>query len=78
MDADEKKKYTFLQAINTIRNEKISKRKESNARRQVERAKESAKKSEMIEAARKANLKRKYRTEGKIEAAREKKKLRGS
>jgi ribosome biogenesis protein BMS1 len=78
MDADEKKKYTFLQAVNTIRNEKISKRKESNAKRQAERAKEIAKKSEMIEAARKANLKRKYRAEGKIEAARERKMLRGS
>ncbi len=77
MDADEKKKYTFLQAVNTIRNEKVTKRKESNARRQVERAKENAKKEELIAAARKANLKRKYRSEGKIQAARERKRLHG-
>ena len=78
MDADEKKKYTFLQAVNSIRNEKVSKRKESNARRQLERAKENAKKEEAIAAARKVNLKRKYRAEGKIQAARERKRLHGT
>ena len=77
MDSSEKKKYTFLQAVNTIRNEKVAKKKESNARRQEKRAKENAKKAEMLEEVRKANMKRKYRTEGKIQAARERKRLRG-
>jgi len=77
MDADEKKKYTFLQAVNTIRNEKIAKKKESNTNRRLERAKEEAKKEEKLAAARKANMKRKYREEGKMEAARERKKHRG-
>jgi len=77
MELDEKKKYSFIQAVNTIRNEKVTKRKESNTRRLMERAKKDAKKEEALEAARKANLKRKYRTEGKIEAAKERKRLRG-
>ena len=77
MDASEKKKYSFIQAVNTIRNEKVAKKKETNAKRRVEKARENAKKEERIAAARKANLKRKYRAEGKIEAAKERKRLRG-
>ena len=77
MDASEKKKHSFLQAVNTIRNEKVAKKRESNARRKAERAKEQAKTDERIEAARKINMKRKYRAEGKIQAARERKRLRG-
>ena len=77
MDIDEKKKYTFLQAVNTIRNEKVAKRKESKKRSQEVRAKENAKKAEALDAIRKANLKRKYRADGKIEAARERKRLNG-
>jgi len=77
MDASEKKKFTFIQAVNTIRNEKVAKKKEGNARRRVEKARANAKKEEMIAAARKANLKRKYRAEGKLEAAKERKRLRG-
>ena len=77
MDSSEKKKYTFLQAVNTIRNEKVAKKKEANTKRRIERAKVNARKEEKIAAARKVNMKRKYRAEGKIEAARERKKLRG-
>eukprot|EP00559_Dactyliosolen_fragilissimus_P005247 CAMPEP_0184860234 /NCGR_PEP_ID=MMETSP0580-20130426/5164_1 /TAXON_ID=1118495 /ORGANISM="Dactyliosolen fragilissimus" /LENGTH=1209 /DNA_ID=CAMNT_0027357269 /DNA_START=139 /DNA_END=3768 /DNA_ORIENTATION=- len=77
MDSLEKKKYTFMQAVNTIRNEKILKKKDINATRKLEREKKMAREEEKIAMARKANLKRKYRTEGKIEAARERKKLRG-
>jgi len=40
MDATEKKKHAFLEAINTVRNEKISKKRVKNAQRRVERAKE--------------------------------------
>ncbi len=78
MDASEKKKYTFIQAINTIRNEKVTKKRESNAKRRIEKARENAKKEEKLAAVRKANMKRKYRAEGKIEAARERKRLHGS
>jgi ribosome biogenesis protein BMS1 len=77
MDSSEKKKYSFLQAVNTIRNEKVAKKKESNARRQVERAKVNEKTEERIAAATKINMKRKYRTDGKIQAARERKRLHG-
>ena len=77
MDASEKKKYTFLQAVNTIRNEKVAKKRESNAQRKVVKARENAKKEEKLAAVRKANLKRKYRAEGKIEAARERKRVHG-
>ena len=77
MDASEKKKHAFLQAVNTIRNEKVAKKKESNARRQKERAKVQEREQERMDAARKVNMKRKYRTEGKIQAARERKRLHG-
>jgi ribosome biogenesis protein BMS1 len=75
MDADEKKKYTFMQAINTIRNEKVAKKKAKNAERRVEKAKEDARKETKLNAIRKANKKRQYRIDGKIAAAREKKRL---
>jgi ribosome biogenesis protein BMS1 len=78
MEADEKKKYTFVQAINTIRNEKRAKRKEKNSERRLEKSKETAKKEEKLEAARKARKRQQHRTEGKIEAARERKRIRGS
>lgn len=77
MDADEKKKYTFMQAVNTIRNEKVSKKKTKNAERRVEKAKEDARKEAKLGAVRKANKKRQYRIDGKIAAARERKRLRG-
>jgi ribosome biogenesis protein BMS1 len=77
MDTEEKKKYTFLQAVNTIRNEKVKKRRETNAKKQEERAKVNARKEALLDANRKANMKRKYRAEGKIEEARKRKALRG-
>lgn len=78
MDSDEKKKYSFIQAVNSIRNEKVAKKKEGNAKRRVEKARANAKKEAILDAVRKANMKKRYRAEGKIEAARERKKLRGS
>mmetsp|Transcript_33925 Transcript_33925/g.74425 ORF Transcript_33925/g.74425 Transcript_33925/m.74425 type:complete len:1184 (-) Transcript_33925:107-3658(-) len=77
MDAQEKKKYSFMQAVNTIRNEKVAKKKIKNADRRLEKAKHDARKEEKLEAVSKANKKRKYRIEGKISAARERKRLRG-
>ena len=77
MDATEKKKHAFLEAINTVRNEKISKKRVKNAQRRVERAKEGAKKEERMAAVQKANKKRQYRSEGKMAGARDRKKSRG-
>lgn len=76
MDSNEKKQAAFLQALNTIRNEKRTKKKETKAQRKIEKAKETAKFEEKIAAGRKANQKRKYRADGKIESARERKKMR--
>ena len=78
MDTQEKKKYAFMQAINTIRNEKVEKNKTKNAERRHEKAKQDAKKNEKIDEARKIRKKREYRKDGKIEAARERKRLRGA
>lgn len=76
MDVAEKKKYTFVQAINTIRNEKKAKRKEKNAERRAAKSKEQAKKDEKLDAARKARKRQQHRADGKVEAARERKRLR--
>jgi ribosome biogenesis protein BMS1 len=78
MEAHEKKKFTFVQAVNTIRNEKRAKRKEKNAERRVAKTKELAKKEEQLEASRKARKRQQHRAEGKLEAARERKRLRGA
>lgn len=77
MEADEKKKYTFVQAVNTIRNEKRAKRKDKNAERRLVKSKEFAQKEEKLEASRKARKRAHYRAEGKVEVARERKRLRG-
>ncbi|KAG7341891.1 40S ribosome biogenesis protein [Nitzschia inconspicua] len=71
MDATEKKKHTFLQALNTIRNEKVKIRKQKKEEARMEKAKKNAKKEGAMEAARKANKKRQYRAEGKKEKIRE-------
>ncbi|KAL7508045.1 hypothetical protein ACHAXN_006054 [Cyclotella atomus] len=78
MDADEKKKYTFMQAINTIRNDKQAKKKEKRAERKVARSKELAKVEEKLDASRKVKKRQHYRSEGKVDAARERKRLRGA
>lgn len=67
MESSEKKKFTFLQAVNTIRNEKVKVRKEKKRESNLEKAKKNAKKDVAIDAARKVNLKRRYRAEGKKE-----------
>jgi ribosome biogenesis protein BMS1 len=77
MDTNEKKRYTFLQALNTIRNDKVAKRQESKEKSLKEKEKLNAGREAKFEAARKANLKRKYRAEGKKDAARQWKKTRG-
>lgn len=70
MDASEKKKYSFIQAVNTIRNDKVIKRKQKNAERFAEKEKKNAKNEEKFAAIRKANKKREYRAEGKRDAVR--------
>jgi len=67
MEKSEKKKFTFLQAVNTIRNDKVKVRKEKKRESNLEKAKKNAKKDAAIEAARKVNKKRQYRAEGKRE-----------
>jgi ribosome biogenesis protein BMS1 len=74
----EKKKLTFLQALNTIRNEKVKIRKQKKAESMTKKAKTNAKKNEALEAARKANKKRQYRAEGKKEKFREAKRAKSS
>lgn len=76
MEESEKKKYTFLQALNTIRNEKVKVRKEKKAIRNVEVAKKNAKKEEALAANRRASKKRQYRAEGKRDTIREAKRIR--
>jgi len=77
MGAGEKKKYTFVQAVNTIRNEKKAKRKEKNDERRLTKSKEFVRMEEKLEASRKARKRQHFRTEGKVEAARERKRVRG-
>ncbi|KAK1745576.1 ribosomal biogenesis protein BMS1 [Skeletonema marinoi] len=77
MDAEEKKKYTFVQAVNTIRNKKKAKRRVKNAERRDAKAKEQAKSDERLDAARKARKRAQHRSDGKVEAARERKRIRG-
>ena len=73
LDAEERKKLTFLQALNTIRKEKTSLRKT----KKEEKKQEKAKQEERVTAAKmevhKLNLKRRYREEGKREQQRAKK-----
>lgn len=71
MDAAEKKKHTFLQALNTIRNEKVKIRKQKKEERKLDQAKKNSKKEEALEVVRKANKKRQYRAEGKRDRQRE-------
>jgi ribosome biogenesis protein BMS1 len=76
MEASERKKFTFLQALNTIRNEKVKIRKEKRAEATMEKAKKNAKKEDALAAARKVNKKRQYRAEGKKEKMRDSKRAR--
>jgi ribosome biogenesis protein BMS1 len=76
MESSEKKKYTFLQALNTIRNEKVKIRKEKKEERQVELTKKNSKKEEAMAAMRKVNKKRQYRSEGKRDKRMESKRSR--
>jgi ribosome biogenesis protein BMS1 len=73
LDPEERKKLTFLQALNTIRKEKTSLRKSNKEKKRQEKAKQEAKVNEARLEAHKLNLKRKYRQQGKEEQQRAKK-----
>jgi ribosome biogenesis protein BMS1 len=75
MEPEERKKVTFIQALNTIRKEKTAIRKAKNHERRLGKEKQNAKKEEALAAARKANKKRQYRAEGKRDQRREAKRL---
>ena len=72
LEADERKKLTFLQALNTIRKQKTALRKKTKAKKREEKAKEDAKKEAVLDDARKAHRKRQYRADGKLQQQREK------
>mmetsp|Transcript_10405 Transcript_10405/g.25161 ORF Transcript_10405/g.25161 Transcript_10405/m.25161 type:complete len:841 (+) Transcript_10405:315-2837(+) len=73
MESSEKKKYSFLQALNSIRNEKVKIRKEKKEAKRIDQSKKSAKKEEALLAIRKVAKKRQYRAKGKREKAKENK-----
>lgn len=73
LDADERKKVTFLQALNTIRREKAGIRSTKKEEKRNEKAKKEAKATAAKLEAHKINLKRKYREQGKREQQRNKK-----
>jgi ribosome biogenesis protein BMS1 len=75
MEKDERKKLSFIQALNTIRNEKVSLRKQKKVEKSAEKAKKNAKTDAIIAEARKIKKKRQYRNEGKKDAIRERKRL---
>lgn len=65
MESDERKKVSFIQALNTLRKEKQAFRKTKKLERRRDKANETAKKEMKLEAARKATKKRQYREDGK-------------
>jgi ribosome biogenesis protein BMS1 len=75
LEKDEKKKLTFIQALNTIRNQKVTIRKKSKAEKTEEKTKLNCKREKAISEARKIKKKRQYRSEGKRDAVRERKRL---
>lgn len=77
LDTEERKKLTFIQALNTIRREKTSLRKAKKQEKKEEKAKQGSKVEEAKMEAHKRNLKRQYREKGKREQQRAKKQRTG-
>ncbi|CAN0184993.1 unnamed protein product, partial [Ectocarpus fasciculatus] len=67
MEPAEKRKVSLMQALATIRNEKVAIRKEAAQRRKQANMQKQAKVSEAFDGVRKEERKRKYRTQGKEE-----------
>ena len=78
MEPEERRKVAFIDALNSLRNEKKKIRKAKRDEKRLEKSKEQAKVSEVLDAARKASKKRQYRAEGKVEKAREAKRIRST
>jgi ribosome biogenesis protein BMS1 len=74
LEADEREKHIFIEALNSIRKEKLALRRMKNAKRMQDRAKKNATKEQALKEKHKIDKKHKYRSEGKKESAREKKK----
>ena len=77
MEKDERKKKAFIQALNSIRKEKVSIRKQKKQERSTTKAAQNAKKDAARAEVHKANKKRQYRAEGKRDRARDNKRARG-
>ena len=78
LEAPEKKKFSFIQALNTIRKEKAIKRKEANTERREKREKQNTKKEEVLADMRKAVKRQRYREQGKMEAMTKAKRMRST
>jgi len=68
MEPEERKRTALLQALNTIRNEKVQKRKEANAKRKEEYEKKQAKVDEFFDPYKKQQKRQLYRAKGKEQA----------
>jgi ribosome biogenesis protein BMS1 len=77
LEKAEKSKLAFIQALGSIRNEKVSIRKEKKVEKQRERAAQTAKKESRVAAQQKVSRKRQYRADGKRDKVREAKRMKG-
>lgn len=77
VEKDEKKKLAFIQALNTIRKEKISIRKQKKEEKSQVKAAKNTKKEAAHAANLKINKKRQYRADGKREKYRQAKRMKG-
>ncbi|GMI00985.1 hypothetical protein TrLO_g5990 [Triparma laevis f. longispina] len=77
MEKDEKSKYTFLQALGTVRNDKVKLRREKNVERMEKKRKEREKDDEGWKEKRGAQKKQKYREAGKALKEKERRSNRG-
>jgi len=73
LESAERKKLTFMQALNTIRKEKVAIRKSKKEERREEKMKQQAKIDQAKMEAHMVNKKRQYREAGKREQSRQKK-----
>ncbi|GMH89583.1 hypothetical protein TrST_g3504 [Triparma strigata] len=77
MEKDEKSKYTFLQALGTVRNDKVKLRRSKNVERMEKKRKEREKDEEGWKEKRGAQKKQKYREQGKLDKEKERRSNRG-
>ena len=70
MESDERKKYTFMQARATIKNDKVAKRKVKNVERMENKRKKVEQEDAKFADSRQAVKKKQHRADGKTEKAR--------